>query len=60
MLDELKIFLYLDPFITCNKSIPIYAKIVKELSENKSGRKREEPQKVHLIGKLVDIMMGKT
>jgi hypothetical protein len=40
------------------KDVPIYAKVVQELCLRKPGRKKKDPKIVHVIGKLVDLMMG--
>eukprot|EP00253_Pinus_taeda_P021927 PITA_21927 len=41
------------------KEIPILAKTIKELSIKKPGRKVNETKRIHLVGKIANIMMGK-
>jgi len=41
------------------KEIPILVKTIKELSTKKPGRKTKEVKRIHLVGKITDIMMGK-
>ena len=40
--------------------MPIYAKIVRDLCVIKPGRKPKDPPTVHVIGKLFELIMGKT
>ena len=41
------------------KEIPILDKTIKELSIKKPGRKEKETKRIHLVGKITDIVMGK-
>lgn len=41
------------------KDIPIYGKSIKEACLKKLGRKKKDPQIVHVMGQLADIMLGK-
>jgi hypothetical protein len=38
---------------------PIYLKAVRELCLRKPGRKNKDPQIVHVMGKLLDLIMGR-
>lgn len=40
------------------KDIPIYTKIVRDLCLKKPSTKRKDPQIVHVLGNLADIMLG--
>jgi hypothetical protein len=40
------------------KDVSIYLKLVQERCLRKLGRKRKDPQTVHVMGKLSDLMMG--
>lgn len=46
------------PLIQSIKDIPIYTKIVRDIFLKKLGRKRKDPQTIHVLGNLVDIMLG--
>lgn len=46
------------PLIQAIKDISIYTKIVRDLCLKKSGKKRKDPQTIHVLGNLVDIMSG--
>jgi len=46
------------PLIKLSKKIPIYTKTVRDLCLKKPGRKRKDPQTVHILGNLTDIMLG--
>jgi len=59
MMDELinvciKIFL-----LQSIKEIPIFAKTIKELSTQRSGRKIKDIKRIQLVGKIANIIMGK-
>ena len=58
-LDELKNVLMKIPLLQAIKEIPILAKTIKELSLKRPGRKPRNTRKIHLVGKIADIMMGK-
>jgi hypothetical protein len=60
MLDELKNVCIKIPLLQAIKEIPIFAKTIRELSIKKPGRKRKEIKRIQLVGKIADIMMGKT
>jgi len=40
------------------KDVPIYSKVAWELCLRKPGRKRKDPQTIHVMGKLQYLMMG--
>jgi hypothetical protein len=40
------------------KDVPNYVKVVRELCLKKLGRKKKDPEIVHVIGKLADLMLG--
>jgi len=46
------------PLFQAIKDVPIYSKAVQELCLRKPGRKRKDPQTIHVMGKLTDLMMG--
>ena len=58
-LAELKNVCIKIPLLQAIKEIPILAKIIKELSMKKPERKTKELKRIHLAGKIIDIMMGK-
>jgi len=58
-LNELKNAYIKIPSLQAIKEIPILAKTIKELSIRKPGRKTKETKRIHLVGKIADIMMGK-
>eukprot|EP00253_Pinus_taeda_P007596 PITA_07596 len=58
-LDELKNVCIKIPLLQAIKEIPILAKTIKELSLKRPGRKPRNTRKIHLVGKIADIMMGK-
>ena len=41
------------------KDVPIYGKVIREVYLKKLGRKKKDPTIVHVVGQLVDIMLGK-
>jgi len=58
-LDELKNVCIKIPLLQANKEIPILAKTIKELSLKIPGKKPRDTRRIHLVGKIADIMMGK-
>ena len=48
------------PLFQAIRDIQIYAKIVKELCIKKPGRKSKYLPKINVIGKLVDLILGRT
>lgn len=58
MLYELKNVCIKIPLLQAIKEIPIFAKTIKDSCIRKPGRKKKEIQKVQLIRKIVEIMMG--
>lgn len=60
MMDELRNVCIQIPLLQEIKEIPIYAKTIKELSTQRSGRRRKHIKRIQLVGKIADIMMGKT
>ena len=57
-LDELKNVCIKIPLLQAIREIPILAKTIKELSIKRPGRKPRETKRIHLAGKIEDIMMG--
>ena len=57
-LDELKNVCIKIPLLEAIREIPILAKPIKELSIKRPGRKPRDIQRIHLVGKTIDIMMG--
>ena len=47
------------PLLQAIKEIPIFAKTVKELSTEWSGRRRKYIKRIQLVGKISYIMLGK-
>jgi hypothetical protein len=45
------------PLFQAIKDVPIYVKVVRELCLRKLGRKEKDPETVHIIGKLADLML---
>ena len=41
------------------KDVPLYGKAIKEACLKKLGQKKKDPQIVHIVRKLADIMLGK-
>eukprot|EP00253_Pinus_taeda_P031731 PITA_31731 len=58
-LDELKNVYIKIPLLQAIREIPILAKPIKELSLKRPGRKPRDTRRIHLVGKIADIMMGK-
>eukprot|EP00253_Pinus_taeda_P031239 PITA_31239 len=58
-LDELNNFCIKIPLLQAIREIPILAKTIKELSLKRRGRKPRDTRRIHLVGKIADIMMGK-
>ena len=58
-LDELKNVCIKIPLLQAIKEIPILAKTIKELSLKKTGKRTKDTKRIHLVGKIADIMMGK-
>jgi len=58
-LDELKNVCIKIPLLQAIREIPILAKTIKELSFKRPGRKLKDTRRIHLVGNIVDIMMGK-
>jgi hypothetical protein len=59
LLDELNNVYIKISLLQAIKKIPIYAKTIKESCLKKSRRKKKDPQTIQVIGKLVDLMLGK-
>ena len=60
LLGELKILCVKILLLQSLHDVPIYAKIVRDLCVRKSGRKPRDPPTVHVLGKLSELIMGKT
>jgi len=58
-LDELKNVCIKIPLLQAIREIPILSKTIKELSLKRPGRKPRDTRRIHLVGKIADIMMGK-
>eukprot|EP00253_Pinus_taeda_P008478 PITA_08478 len=58
-LDELNNVCIKIPLLQAIREIPILAKTIKELSLKRPGRKPRDIRRIHLVGKIADIMMGK-
>jgi hypothetical protein len=51
--------LYQDSIVASNKRHSYLCKKIKELCIKKTGRKKKDPQTVHVVGQLADLMSGK-
>ena len=60
VLDELTNVCVKIPLLQAIKDIPIYIKEIKELCLKKTERRKKDPQTIHVIGDLIDLMMGNT
>ena len=60
LLGELKNIYVKIPLLQALHDVPIYAKTVRDLCVRKPGRKPRDPPTVHVIGKLSELIMGKT
>jgi hypothetical protein len=58
-LNELKNISIKIPLLQAIKDIPIYAKTIKELCNKKTGRKKQDPQTIQVVGKLASLMTTK-
>eukprot|EP00253_Pinus_taeda_P032641 PITA_32641 len=58
-LDELKNVCIKIPLLQAIREIPILEKTIKELSLKRPGRKPRDTGRIHLVGKIADIMMEK-
>jgi hypothetical protein len=59
ILDQLKNMHIQVPIFQAIKDVPIYGKAINEVCLKKSGRKRKDPQTIHVLGQLANIMSGK-
>ena len=59
-LGELKKLYVKIPLLRALHDVPIYAKTVWDLCVRKPGRKYKDPPIFHVIGKLFELIMGKT
>ena len=60
LLGELKNLYVKIPLLQSLHDVPIYARTVRDLCTRKLGRKTRDPPTVHVIGKLSELIMGKT
>ena len=60
LLRELKKLYVKIPLPQALHDVPIYARTVRDLCVIKPGRKPRDPSTVHVIGKLSELIMGKT
>ncbi|XP_059067294.1 uncharacterized protein LOC131858191 [Cryptomeria japonica] len=58
-LDQLKHVCVKIPLFQAIKDVPIYSKAIREMCLKKPDKKRKDPQIVHVMGQLVDIILGK-
>ncbi|XP_059070728.1 uncharacterized protein LOC131860349 [Cryptomeria japonica] len=59
LIDQLKHVCVKIPLFQAIKGVAIYSKAIKEACLKKPGRKKKDPQTVHVIGQLANIMLGK-
>lgn len=59
ILDQLKNMHIQIPHFQAIKDVLLYGKAIKEACLKKPRRKKKDPQTVHVIGQLEDIMLGK-
>lgn len=60
MMDELRSVCIKIHLLQAIKEIPFFAKTIKELTTQRSGRKRKDIKRIQPVGKIVDIRMGRT
>ena len=60
ILGELKNIYVKIPLLQALHDVPIYARTIRDLCTRKPGRKPRDPPTVHVIGKLSELIMGKT
>lgn len=58
ILDQLKNVQIQIPLFQAIKDVPIYGKFIKEAYLKKPGRKKKDPQTIHVLEKLANIMLG--
>lgn len=47
------------PLLDGLKEVPIYTKAIKEACIKQPGRKKKDPDTVHVLGQLFDLMLSK-
>ena len=60
LLQELRNVCVKIPLFQAIQDSPIYAKTVRELCIRKPRRKLKDPPTIHVMGKLIDLRLGKT
>ena len=60
LLGELKNIYVKIPLLQALQEVPIYGRTVRDLCIRKPGRKPRDPPTIHVIGKLSELIMGKT
>ena len=60
LLGELKNLYVKIPLLYALHDVPIYARTVRDLCTKKPRKKHRDPPTVHVIGKLSELIMGKT
>ena len=60
ILGELKNLYVKIPLLQALHDVPIYAKTVRDLVVIKPGRNPKDPPTMHVVGKLFELMMGRT
>ena len=59
LLGELKNICIKIPLLQAIQDIPIYAKTIKEMCIKKSVRKKKTTPTIHVVGALLDLLLGK-
>ena len=60
LLGELKTLYVKIPLLQAIHDVPIYVGTVKDLCVKKPGRKPKDPPTVHVLGKISELVIGKT
>ena len=60
LLGELKNLYVEIPLLQALHDVPVYARTVRDMCTRKLGRKPRDPPTIHVIGKLSELIMGKT
>ena len=59
LVGEFKKFYVKIPLLQALHEVPIYTNTVRYLIVKKPGRKHKNPHKVHIVGNLSELMMGR-
>ena len=59
-MNELKNICIKIPLLQAIKDIPIYSKVIKDLSIKHLGKKKKDPLTIHVIGEMSECMTGQS